>query len=134
MFSHKNNLESMIESSFPKFLPSIFPKSWFFYLICVHKPVLLHVFYDCFIEFQSYMRMKMSTKNQFTFSLHGIICCKCNCSTNLQPDASQIYLLTGKNYRISRSIKASWFLDNFNKVIAPNTDDVIVSDNVMYSL
>ena len=46
----------------------------------------------------------------------------------LKPDASQIYLLTGKNYRISRSIKVSWFLDNFNKVVAPNPNDVIVSN------
>ncbi|XP_028404501.1 KICSTOR complex protein SZT2-like [Dendronephthya gigantea] len=50
-------------------------------------------------------------------------------SCTVKPDASQIYLLTGKNYRISRSIKVSWFLDNFNKVITANSDDVIKSSS-----
>ena len=41
--------------------------------------------------------------------------------------ASSIWLLMGKGYRISRSIRLQWFFQNLNKIVSPKSAEEIVS-------
>ena len=41
--------------------------------------------------------------------------------------ASSIWLLMGKGYRISRSIRLQWFFQNLNKIVLPKSAEEIVS-------
>ena len=42
-------------------------------------------------------------------------------------NADSIWLLMGKDYRISRSIRLQWFFQHLNTVVAPKADEEIVS-------
>ena len=42
-------------------------------------------------------------------------------------EASSVWLLMGKGYRISRSIRLQWFFQYLNKVISPKSPEEIVS-------
>ena len=41
--------------------------------------------------------------------------------------ASSIWLLMGKGYRISRSIRLQWFFQYLNKIVSPKSAEEIVS-------
>ena len=42
-------------------------------------------------------------------------------------EASSVWLLMGKGYRISRSIRLQWFFQYLNKIISPKSQEEIVS-------
>ena len=47
---------------------------------------------------------------------------------SLQEDALDVFLLMGKEYRISRSIRAQWFFQQFNSTLpSPKPKDELVS-------
>ncbi len=46
----------------------------------------------------------------------------------VQEDALHVFLLMGKEYRISRSIRAQWFFQQFNSTLPyPKPNDELVS-------
>ena len=46
-------------------------------------------------------------------------------------NADSIWLLMGKEYRISRSIRLQWFCQHLNKVVAPKDEEQIVSRKLL---
>lgn len=47
-----------------------------------------------------------------------------------EEDALHVFLLMGKEYRISRSIRAQWFFEQFNKTLSdPKSHDELIASN-----
>ncbi|XP_065662266.1 KICSTOR complex protein SZT2 isoform X3 [Hydra vulgaris] len=44
-------------------------------------------------------------------------------------DAEDVWLLMGRDYRISRSIRLQWFFEHLNKSVSPKTDEELVNSN-----
>ena len=45
--------------------------------------------------------------------------------------ADSVWLLMGKEYRISRSIRLQWFFQHLKSVVTPKSDQEIVSRNAI---
>lgn len=45
---------------------------------------------------------------------------------NLPKSAESVWLLMGKEYRISRSIRLQWFFQHLNTAVTPKSDEEIV--------